>query len=343
MIVNVWDMDGTLCESIFSNARLQNDNGNARTEEFLRDLANVKPFAWANAFNPRFAGINIIVTGRLPQHEAISRSWFERITGQRVDGFVSVAWDDSLQTREDSYVDYVNRKVKILAGIIHAWHAVAGSCHAGVIVRVHEDDSNVLADLATCQIRDTELYIVRDGKLPERYSAAPKAMAGDICECGHPRSDHEPGIGCTREDDDVLEALCPCGKFQARALDYKKKEGAPSPDICECRHPRSSHRQDDLGRVRCGDCFDPDHDYNEGTENTRFITKLIRLAHEPAIEPPCRRMDAKIIVAIIVMAAYTMLGLYGAVVISPWFMSCLVIDLLLPIVYIMDKQKEGIA
>jgi hypothetical protein len=165
-IVNLWDKDGTLCKSIFNNDRLKNDNKNCLSPDFLKDLANEPPFPWLKREQWRFIGMNIMVTGELPQHEDCARTWFVKHTGVGLHGYVSVPWDDSKQTREASYQDYVARKVEKLSQLVTDWCAVMyQSGFPDYEIHVYEDDTNVLAEMRKhLYYKDTDkgLHVVDD-------------------------------------------------------------------------------------------------------------------------------------------------------------------------------------
>lgn len=153
MIVNLIDVDGTLCPSIFNNERLKDDNANCLTPEFLKDLAEVQPYEWAMVTEAWKQAINIIVTGRLPAHETITRTWCSVYCSMNVAGFVSVPWDDSCKTREASYKKYIAQKFSKLRALAIAWNDALEASHIDDReCHVYEDDENVLRSLADADL-----------------------------------------------------------------------------------------------------------------------------------------------------------------------------------------------
>lgn len=148
-ILRLFDADDCIRSSIFHNDRLRNDNANCLTPEFLADLEKLIPFKWAveemQQTPPKDMRYhNIVVTGELPEHEAIFRRWWAKwFPDAKLGAFVTVPWDDSLETREASYRNYVMRKTDMLAHMIVS--ALTGGYTAHVMV--FEDDVNVLAGL----------------------------------------------------------------------------------------------------------------------------------------------------------------------------------------------------
>jgi hypothetical protein len=116
-----------------------------------------------------YGQVCILVTGRLPTHEQLTLDWFGAYCATYEDApaevsYVSVPWDDSCATREESYKKYVRQKYMKLLDIALAWcktfneSGIEGECH------VYEDDVNVLAALADKQI-GLDLHVVKDGEV----------------------------------------------------------------------------------------------------------------------------------------------------------------------------------
>jgi hypothetical protein len=146
--VQIIDVDGCLCPSIFTNDRLQNDNANCLKPEFLADLAALPMHPWAVQeflISPHHdTWMRLLITGRLPEMEQLTLDWW----GEHVDAgpapvFISVPWNDKLTTREDSHRDYVVRKARRIADTIQ----FAVSARPDVHCIVWEDDEDVLEKL----------------------------------------------------------------------------------------------------------------------------------------------------------------------------------------------------
>ena len=175
MQVNILDIDGTLCPSIFSNDRLQNDNDNCLTDEFLHDLLCVKPYAWVEEHATRgffdHHTINVVITGRMRDHQDVTERWFREHTHAILDQFVSVQWDDSLATREESYADYVPRKWRQIDASYRGFTRVSTFNGFPFECRVVEDDEAVLRCLLHYSSVPREcLWVVRGGNEPIPYT-----------------------------------------------------------------------------------------------------------------------------------------------------------------------------
>lgn len=175
--VNLWDMDGCLCPSIFDNNRLKNDNRNCLKFDFLRDLTAVRPYPWVEMSAPVvFNDVNVIVTGRLPEHRSITVDWFNRHAKRPPNDFFSVAWNDKLATRADSYQQYVRDKAERLMLLAMQFSHITSTVGIHTRVNVYEDDENVLSRLldglkgkrgyGTAMWPDIHLLVVRDGSAP---------------------------------------------------------------------------------------------------------------------------------------------------------------------------------
>lgn len=186
------DVDGTLCPSIFNNDRLKNDNRNCLSPEFLNDLAAVEPYEWwcpatglryvaddgravIRRSSGRWSGqVCILVTGRLPAHEKLTINWFLDLCDGYEDGpaeisFVSVPWDDTCETREESYEKYVKQKVERLSLLVGVWCATMYQSHFDDYeIHVYEDDTNVLREMRKhLYYKDTDkgLHVVDNGEV----------------------------------------------------------------------------------------------------------------------------------------------------------------------------------
>lgn len=178
MIVNLIDIDGTLCKSIFTNDRIKNDNRNCLNIDFINDLANLDAFDWANGVfllrSCQQVGlyVDIIVTGRLPELEKVTRDWWYSKFGTSLHGYVSVSWNDNKNTHEESYKDYVFRKGNALLDISKAWKHVCWESNIPLTIIVYEDDKNVLARMDL--LKDVhkipaKLLLIVDGKAPIEF------------------------------------------------------------------------------------------------------------------------------------------------------------------------------
>jgi hypothetical protein len=171
MRINLIDVDGTLCKSIFNNDRLKNDNKNCLKEDFLKDLAEVVPYEWWCPISDTYTvvvngaerkplreselwggQVCILVTGRLPVHEELTLKWFGKHCAGWEDApaevsFVSVPWDDTCTTREESYRKYVMEKGKMLEKQIVNWFCALRDSNIQHDIHVYEDDTNVLDEL----------------------------------------------------------------------------------------------------------------------------------------------------------------------------------------------------
>ncbi|MEX2715462.1 MAG: hypothetical protein Q6370_004080 [Candidatus Sigynarchaeota archaeon] len=173
VLINLIDIDGTLCRSIFDNARLKNNNDNCRTGDFIRELKALEPFKWCrHAF---YAPVNIIVTGRLHEHEKLTIDWFyencmdpAHASLDRI-SFVSVPWDDTKITREASYADYVERKSSVFEKLISEWHKALSLSNIVYELHLYEDDKAVLARLRRWLKADVglHLHVVENGEVHE--------------------------------------------------------------------------------------------------------------------------------------------------------------------------------
>ena len=176
MIVNFIDVDNTLCPSIFTNDRIRGNKNNTLTDEFLSDLARVKPFSWVYGYF-RPLSVNIIVTGRYKEHEEITKKWFEHHCNVLMHGFVSVEWNDNKNTYDASHVDYVNRKVSKLGELMWDWSDTLMNSNLQGEINVFEDDKNVLHELSKSEngfmqnIKNANLWIVNNGQAPVAFEA----------------------------------------------------------------------------------------------------------------------------------------------------------------------------
>jgi hypothetical protein len=168
--VSILDIDGTLCPSIFSNDRLQNDNRNTLTSSFLCDLRCVKAYEWVQMrfWNP--ANIHCIITGRMREHEDLTRWWFHHWTNRTLNSYTSVEWDDTFATRDESYQHYIVQKTVAICCTVDGFNnsaKITGVAFEFVIV---EDDEHVLTRLWEMRpdVRRS-LWIVRDGRAPVRF------------------------------------------------------------------------------------------------------------------------------------------------------------------------------
>lgn len=175
-IVNFIDVDNTLCPSIFTNDRIRGNKNNTLTDEFLSDLARVKPFSWVYGYF-RPLSVNIIVTGRYKEHEEITKKWFEHHCNVLMHGFVSVEWNDNKNTYDASHVDYVNRKVSKLGELMWDWSDTLMNSNLQGEINVFEDDKNVLHELSKSEngfmqnIKNANLWIVNNGQAPVAFEA----------------------------------------------------------------------------------------------------------------------------------------------------------------------------
>jgi hypothetical protein len=170
IVVSILDIDGTLCPSIFHNDRLQNDNNNTLTPEFLRDLENVQPFDWVRAHHWYTYDIHCIITGRMPQHERLTRRWFEWHTMEKLASFTSVHWNDTFATRDESYRDYIVQKAVAICCTVDGFNNATKLTGVPFEFVIVEDDEHVLANLwETRPELRRSLWIVRHGQTPVRF------------------------------------------------------------------------------------------------------------------------------------------------------------------------------
>jgi len=171
--VNILDIDGTLCPSIFHNDRLQNDNRNTLTSSFLCDLRCVKAYEWVQMrfWNP--ANIHCIITGRMREHEDLTRWWFHHWTNRTLNSYTSVEWNDTFATRDESYQHYIVQKVLAICSLVAGFNQASEFTGIPFEFRIIEDDVHVLARLWERR-KDLRyaLRIVRDGNAPVAFEEA---------------------------------------------------------------------------------------------------------------------------------------------------------------------------
>ena len=162
--VQILDVDGCLCPSIFTNDRLQNDNRNCLKPAFLADLAALPMHPWAvQELNDEHVEtwMRLLITGRLPEMENLTLDWWEKhvhIGPNPV--FTSVPWNDKMATREASHRDYVGRKGRMIANTIQ----FVVSARPDVHCIIWEDDVDVLQHVMFNTTNETDvisLWLVR--------------------------------------------------------------------------------------------------------------------------------------------------------------------------------------
>jgi len=165
MKLAIVDVDDTLCPSIFKNI-VHNDNGLLRTPGFEKQLMEVTPYKWAREWDWKQYDKIVVNTGRLVEWNDITRNWLFGMIPVPVE-IINVEWDDSYPTREESYKDYVKRKIFIILHVIKDSGSFE-SCH------VFEDTEDIIQVLTdnTADIMDVlinwllvSIYQVTDGEL----------------------------------------------------------------------------------------------------------------------------------------------------------------------------------
>ena len=156
------DIDGCLCESIFKNLG-NNDNDKLRNDEFERKLASVSPYEWAIAHDWFQYNKIIVITGRLTDHNHITRGWLSWLFSRSDFELYNTEWDDSLPTREDSYEDYVLKKAdKILSEMVRL-EEETGILHFDVfeddewIKSIVDVEHGVALSVYSCLIKEGEI------------------------------------------------------------------------------------------------------------------------------------------------------------------------------------------
>lgn len=157
------DIDDTLGPSPFKNI-LHNDNSLLETPEFQKKLKEMPVFPWVKDWNWEQYSQIIPITGRLQRWNGITYSYLreEIVKNAPLVGIINIEWDDTLPTRDDSYNNYVRRK--ILKTVYHITHLN----YYGEHVDVFEDNSEVIGALLALRdlsIFKLTLFWVKDGHL----------------------------------------------------------------------------------------------------------------------------------------------------------------------------------
>jgi len=162
--IAIVDIDGCLCPSIFANIK-HNDNNKLKSAEFEQALAEVEPYTWARDWDwseNQYRTI-IVITGRLYEWNYITAKWLVKLFNSKFFELINVEWNDSYATREESYKDYVRRKVE---SIIYHVEKYDGE-HADIF----EDDKNILDGLRPfshiVDFDNITLYLVKNGIMGE--------------------------------------------------------------------------------------------------------------------------------------------------------------------------------
>jgi hypothetical protein len=149
MNIALIDVDGTLAKRDACWSQLANNNENAKTTEFLDKLAKLGcNHEVVRHISLKRFDLKVLVTGRLDEHYMTTMDWCKDVCGLEMDSLMTVPWDDTFATRDESYADYVKKKVAKLLAIgndfIQAYANVDISCD----VVVYEDDELVVKQLA---------------------------------------------------------------------------------------------------------------------------------------------------------------------------------------------------
>ena len=152
--VSLIDADKTMFVRNKMWDQLDNKNTNALTPEFLAMLRHLNPTPWFERNRAQWYGnVNVIVTGRLPEHKKDTmdrvHELFCEVESQKARwSFVSVKWDDTFSTREESYRDYVKRKSDRLSDFYQEWNTTLCVSNIPNTIHIYEDDKNVLEELS---------------------------------------------------------------------------------------------------------------------------------------------------------------------------------------------------
>ena len=134
--IAIVDIDGCLCESIYTNIK-HNDNAQLLSDEFEKALEEVTPFEWAKKFDwSQYEHVHVI-TGRMTEHHDVTMRWLQANFPWTNVTVEHTSWDDSYATRAESYADYVKRKADKIIDVFDETFC----CD---LVDVFEDDTRVM-------------------------------------------------------------------------------------------------------------------------------------------------------------------------------------------------------
>lgn len=181
-VVNFIDVDGTLCPSIFYNLKKDNQDEASLSPEFMQKLRDIEPFLWTKYDNQYWwiGNVNIIITGRLEQHRAVTMEWiYKHFTyaksGEYRFSFISVPFNNQLGDEKVSYRDYYTRKAGKLARLMLDWATTLASSHLEMRINVFEDDVHVLQELHSVEFMrnfrkdQVNLWVVQNGQVPVAF------------------------------------------------------------------------------------------------------------------------------------------------------------------------------
>ena len=161
--IAILDIDGCLCASQYVNIK-HNDNSRLLSKEFQLRLRSNLPFPWVKRFKWDYYEKLHFITGRMEAHHLVTMEWLRDIFPDQTATLHHVEWNDSYETRQQSYEDYVKRKT---AAIIDQYENTMTTDY----VDVFEDDARVMAgiidyrrDNKWCE-RFMHLYLVAGGAL----------------------------------------------------------------------------------------------------------------------------------------------------------------------------------
>jgi len=169
MLMCILDVDGTLGDSPFKNIK-HNDNSQLENPGFIQKLKSVVPFPWVTQHDwNQYASIYVI-TGRLAAWNQITHEWLYNRAGIKVyhSDITNTEWNDTYESRTESYHDYVRRKTWQIASQICQCHLYRRPAR----VEVYEDDKNVIKALVERCNGWASFFCVIDG-VPERITLGP--------------------------------------------------------------------------------------------------------------------------------------------------------------------------
>ena len=179
-VINLLDADDTFCTSEFKKLKgIHDQNQASLSPDFIQKLKDAKPFAWTSKGGIFWwiGDMNVVVTGRPEEHRETTLEWFYKHftfaeSGKRRFSFISVRWNDQLESDDASYKDYYTRKSGMLYDLACKWHQVLDDSNIHHVINVIEDDANVLRMLNNRIVNMMEglfSWIVKNGEMPVKY------------------------------------------------------------------------------------------------------------------------------------------------------------------------------